>query len=168
MDLLIILLRIVHIFAGVLWVGAAWLGVFFLEPAVRALGPDGGKFMTYISTARRYPVVISVAAILTLVAGWSLFVILRWDLIGAKGLVFAAGGVLALVAGAIGGGIVGPTSTKMARLGTEIAGAGKPPTREQGAEIAALQARLHTSGLWNAVFASLALLAMAIARWFPG
>lgn len=38
MNIFIILLRIVHIFAGVLWVGSAIFYFVFVEPTVKGLG----------------------------------------------------------------------------------------------------------------------------------
>ena len=42
---LLILLRIVHIFAGALWIGSAILYLFFIKPSVKAIGPAGPQFM---------------------------------------------------------------------------------------------------------------------------
>lgn len=166
MEILIALLRTLHIFAGVFWVGAAWLLTFFLGPTALALGPDGGKFMGYLNTQRRLPIAISVAAVLTVLAGWALFFIVWGPVFNtSKGLAFAVGGVLGLIALGIGGGIVGPTSLKVTRLGGDIARAGKPPSPEQMAEMGALQKRLTTASLWNSIFTSFALLFMALARY---
>jgi len=167
MEYVTIILRLIHIFAGVLWVGAAWIGYFFLEPTVRALGPDGGKFMGYMVTSRRYSVVLMIAAILTILAGWSLW-FMRYgvpSLQTGPGLAFAIGGVVGLAAAAVGGGLVGPASARMGALGREIAAGKKPPTPEQASEMASLQARLHTGGLWTAILTTIALFLMAIARY---
>jgi hypothetical protein len=167
MEIVTIILRIVHIFAGVFWVGAVWIGVFFLEPTSRALGADGGKFLGHLVSVRRYPIYLSIAAVLTLLAGWILF-FMRYGIAGLQtgpGLAFAIGGILGLIAGGFGGGVVGPTSSKLAALGQEIAQGGKPPTPEQLAQLSALQSRLRRGNVWTAVFASLALLLMALARY---
>ncbi len=167
MDIVTIILRIIHIFSGVLWVGAAWVGALFLEPTARALGPDGGRFMGYMVTNRRYAIYISVAAVLTLLAGWTLF-FMRYGIAGLStgpGLTFAIGGILGLIAGGVGGGVVGRASNRLSALGGEIARGGKPPTPEQAAELAALQAQLRSGGVWTAILTSLAVLAMAIARY---
>ncbi|MBI4673054.1 MAG: hypothetical protein HY741_15475 [Chloroflexi bacterium] len=167
MDILFLLLRVIHIFASVFWVGSAWLLTFFLGPAAQALGPDGGKFMGLLTTRYRLPIYISIAAGLTVLAGLIMYFI--WYGIAAlgtpDGLTFAIGGVIGLVAAGIGGGLVGPTSLKIARLGEEMARAGKPPAPGQIAEMNALQKRLSTASLWSAIFVSLSLLLMAIARY---
>ena len=167
MEIITIVLRIIHIFSGVAWVGGAWAFVFYVEPTVHFLGPDGGKFMNYFINVRRYPVYATTAAVLTVLAGWTLW-FLRYgvpSLQTGAGLTFAIGGVLGLIALGVGGAIVGPTATKLSALGQEIAKGGKPPTPEQGAQIAAYQARMSSAGLWAAILAALAVLCMAIARY---
>jgi uncharacterized membrane protein len=167
MDILTIVLRIIHIFAGVFWVGSAWLFAFFLGPATQALGADGGKFIGHLVNKMRLTVYITVSAILAVLAGLILF-FLHYGIAGLStptGLVFGIGGVFGLVGLGIGGGLVGPTSLKLTQLGGEIARAGKPPTSAQQAEMSTLQKRLSSASLWNAIVVSLALLTMAAARY---
>lgn len=167
MDILTIVLRIVHIFSGVFWVGSAWMFEFFISPTVEALGPDGGNFMGYLMTRRRMGIFITIAAVLTVLAGWTLFFI-HYGIAGLStpvGVTFALGGIIGIVALAVGGAVTGPTASKMSKLGGEIAAAGKPPTPEQQAEMGKLQKRLKTAGLWTAILTSLALLMMASARY---
>lgn len=167
MDYLVILLRILHIFGGVAWVGAGWMVVFFIEPAVSALGPEGGKFMNYIATVRRYPVYISAAAGVTLIAGLLLYGI-KWGPVWntPRGLTFLIGGIFGIAAGVVGG-MVGGVTGRMMALGGEIAKQGKPPSADQSAQMRALQERLRSLGRISAVLASIALLCMASARYIP-
>ena len=46
MDLYLIVLRALHIFAGVFWVGAALMFFFFVEPTTKKLGPQAGPVET--------------------------------------------------------------------------------------------------------------------------
>jgi uncharacterized membrane protein len=167
MDILSIILRIMHIFGGVFWVGSAWMLAFFLGPAVQAVGPDGGKVMGYLMEKMRLSVYISGAAVVTVLAGLVLF-FLHYGIAGLStpvGLAFGVGGVFGLVALGIGAGMVGPLSLQLTRLGGEIARAGKPPSAEQMSQMASLQKRLGSASLWNAVITSLSLLMMASARY---
>ncbi|MCC7163230.1 MAG: hypothetical protein IT331_12110 [Anaerolineae bacterium] len=164
MDLLFILLRLIHIFAGVFWVGAAWIGALFLEPTARALGPDGGKFLSHMATVRRYSIYIMVSAVLTILAGWGLW-FMRYGMpsLGtSSGLAFFIGGIAGLIAMGIGAG-TGSAATGMTRLGSEIAQQGKPPTPEQQGQMRELQGRMRQFGIWTAVLTSIALFLMAIA-----
>ncbi len=165
MDILTLILRVVHIFAGVFWVGAAWIGAIYLEPTVRALGPEGGKFMGHLVGTRKYSIAIMIAAVLTLLAGFALFFMLYGGA-GMRtnaGMTFGIGGVIGLIAGAAGG-MVGAASARLTRLGATIAQQGKPPSPEQQTELRGLQGRLRTFGLATAILTSIALFAMAIAR----
>lgn len=55
MDVWAVVLRIVHIVAVVLWVGAAGLFFFYLEPAINKLGPDGEKFVDEVVSRATAP-----------------------------------------------------------------------------------------------------------------
>lgn len=165
MDIIVIILRILHIFGAVAWVGGAWLFVFFVEPTVSTLGPDGGKFMNYFVTVRRYPVYLTTAAAVTLIAGLLLFGI-KWGPVWntSKGLTFLVGGLFGIAAGAVGG-MTGASAGRLIKLGGEIAKQGKPPSQAQAAEMRALQERMRSLGQITAVLTSIALLAMAVARY---
>lgn len=167
MEIVTIVLRLLHIIPAVFWVGAAWITTFFIEPTATEAGQEGGKFLGQLMTGRRLSVYITVAAILTVLAGWTLW-ILRYGVASLStptGLGFAIGGVFGLIGLAIGGAVTGPTANRMARLAVELGAAKRPPTPEQAAQLAALQSRLRTASLWSAIFASLALLLMATARY---
>lgn len=164
---LLIILRILHIFAGVLWVGAAWMVVGFLEPTASALGNDGGKFLGYMVRVRRFPMVIAAAGGLNVLVG----AILYWNRFGginlgtASGLAFSIGAVCAITALAIGGGRVAPTTYKLVDLGTAIAKAGKPPAPEQLSELQRLQRILKRDGTAVAILLAITLLGMASGRY---
>lgn len=164
---LVILLRILHIFAGVLWVGAAWMFVGFLQPTAAALGNDGGKFLGYMVLARRFPMVIASAGGLNVLAG----ILLYWNKFGGinlsttSGLVFSISAVAAIIALAIGGAVTARDSVKMANLGAAIAKAGKPPTPEQIAELHSLQETLKQASIAVAILLAITLLGMASGRY---
>ncbi|HZQ10533.1 MAG TPA: hypothetical protein VFD70_28400 [Anaerolineae bacterium] len=162
MEIVTIILRIIHIFAGIAWVGGAWLFVFFVEPSLEALGPDAGKFMSYMVNVRRYPIYITTAAALTLLAGWTLWFLRYRGLQTAADWTFAIGGIFGLIAGFIGGAVVGRAAGQLTALGAEIGRGGKAPTPEQRTQMTALQTQMKSAGLWTAIFAALAVLCMAI------
>ncbi len=76
MDPLMIVLRLLHIGAGVLWVGAAWMLYLFVMPTMQALGPETARtFTTYMLRRRRLAHAILIATVLTVGAGVILLVI---------------------------------------------------------------------------------------------
>jgi uncharacterized membrane protein len=167
-DVLQIVLRVVHIGAGILWVGSATFVLLFVEPTVHALGPQGGQFMSHMTAARKMPAIFAGSAILTIVAGIWLY----WrdtngfdlDIVTtAPGIGFGVGGVAAILAFVIGLFVVRPRVERMGELGGAMA-AGSP-TSEQVQEMGTLQASLRSISIFNEVLLVVAVVAMASARF---
>ena len=66
-------LRIVHIIAGVLWVGGAALFFFYIEPTINKLGPDAEKFVGEMIERRKVPVYFITVSTVTVLAGVILY-----------------------------------------------------------------------------------------------
>jgi uncharacterized membrane protein len=166
----LIVLRIVHILAGVFWAGAAIMLAAFLEPTARALGPDGGKFMQRLTGQMRLTLFILLAAFLNILSGLGLYWILsggfqvRW-LTSSLGLSLTIGALAAIVTFILGLAVTRPTLLRMGALGQEIQSAGGPPKPEQMAEMQALQKRLATAGRIGAVLLVIAVIGMSVARY---
>ena len=170
MNIYVIVLRILHIFAGMFWVGAAWMITFFIEPVSSALGPDAQKFMQRLMGQGRLSIYISVAALVNVLTGallyWKDSAGLSMAWMGTPvGTGFTVGAILGIVALIVGSAVTGPASARLAKLGSEIQAGGKPPTPDQLGAIQKVQARLKVSGRWSALLTGLALLAMSIARY---
>src|SRR5258708_1389769 len=142
----VVILRIAHITAGVLWVGTSMFLVIVLEPTIKAAGAEGGRFMSRLG-AGNMPKVISAAAGTTILAGILLYihniVFIGGDWAKAgPGLGFGIGAVFG-IAGRLGGaGMVGPLTKKMGALGKEITASGGMPSPDQMQQMAALSERL--------------------------
>lgn len=165
------LLRIVHIFAGSLWIGAAISYLFFFKPSVEAIGPAGPKFMQNLAERRKYPLFMLSTSLLTVLAGGALYLLasgglnLAWIKTG-PGLGFTIGSLAALVAFLVGGMGIGPTSAKMGALGQQIAASGGKPTPEQISTLQALEKKLSRAELIDFVMLAIAMLTMATARYW--
>ncbi len=72
MDVLMIILRILHIFSGIFWVGTNFFMVLFLVPSLRLAGPAGGTVMGKLTTSR-FSLTIGLAAIITVLAGLTMY-----------------------------------------------------------------------------------------------
>jgi hypothetical protein len=168
---LMILLRMVHIFAGGLWIGAAISYLFFFKPSVQAIGPAGPKFMQTLAERRKYPVFMLISSLLTVLAGGALYLYasggfnLAWIKTGA-GLGFTIGSLAALVAFFVGGFGIGPTSAQMGTLGQQIGASGGGPTPEQISTLQALEKKLARAELVDFVMLVIAMLTMATARYW--
>jgi hypothetical protein len=170
MDLTIVtVLRLVHILGGIFWVGTAMLFIGFIEPAVRAMGPEGGKFMQRLAQTRLFAV-IPVAAGLTTLTGLALFWWaswgLQWNWIGsARGLTFTLSSLAGVLAAVIGAAVSMPAASRMETLGREMAMAAAGPTTDQLARMAALEARGAQAGMIGFVLLIVSAAGMAVARY---
>ncbi len=167
MNALIIVLRTIHIVAGVFWLGGAMVGTFVLGPAVAATGETGRNFMDYLVTKARLSTRMSGAAGVTVLAGAILYWIdshgftSPWTTSGA-GLGFGIGAILAL-AGMGLGTVVGSQGRKIGR--TAAAAQGKP-SDAQLAEMRAAQAAMSRASTWSTALLILSLVCMATARYW--
>jgi uncharacterized membrane protein len=167
--MLLIALRVVHVLGGVFWAGALLFVVFFLEPAVRAAGPDGARVMQGLQK-RHYLEVVPAVAVLTLLSG----LFLDWRDFGrlypgpgASGveLALGIGGLAALVALALGLAVLRPSALRMGALGAELAQSAPERREGLGAEMGRLRDRMRQSGRWVAALLGIAVVGMAIARY---
>lgn len=170
MDTYMVVLRVVHILAGIFWVGAALTTLLFIQPTARELGPAAGPFMMHLAGRKRLIDFVLSAAGLTVLAGllmyWRVSGGLDPDWIGtAPGLSLTVGALCAIAAFAIGGSIVRPTIMANLAIGRAVAESGGPPTPEQAAELQALQRRSIAAGKAIVPLLIVAVIGMAAARY---
>jgi uncharacterized membrane protein len=170
MDWYQITLRVVHIFAGVFWVGTAIFFFFFIEPSVKELGNTGEKFMGHLVEKKKMPIVITATAALTVLAG----ILLYWRdsdgfdldwITSGPGLAFTVGGVAAILAFAAGLVFIKPAVDRMGAIGREIAMVGGPPTDAQASEMQQIATKLTLIGRIDFVLLTVAVVTMATARF---
>lgn len=170
METLRIALRLVHIFSGTLWVGAALFVTLFLEPTVRMAAAEGGRFMERLVTQTPFPKYMTVASLLTVITGVTLYGLdsgfgLNW-ISSREGLVFTLGSVTGLVAYATGQFVISPTAQRIGALGQEMVMVGGPPSSGQMAEMSTLQIRAARFGRIELVLMVISVAGMAGARLF--
>lgn len=168
---LILLFRLVHVVAGILWGGAAIYYVFFVKPSVAAIGAAGPQFMHNLMERRKLPAFMLSTSLLTVLAGGLLY----WSSSGGfniawitsgPGLGFTIGSLAALVAFLFGTFVIGPTSGQLGGLGAQIAASGKGPTSDQAARMQALEQRLIFAERVDFIMLAVAMLTMATARYW--
>lgn len=169
MDILMIILRIIHIFAGVFWVGVSIFNVRFLQPTVQATGSEGQAVMRYLTSHTRFTVTMYTVATLSLLSGllmyWNLFHF-RLDAISkGYGLVLTIGGIAGLIAWVIAIFFVRRTLSQMQAIGKAIQGQGGPPTPEQAAGLQEASRQMVQLGQAGVAFMIIAVLAMSIAQY---
>lgn len=165
MTYLIWLLRIIHIGAGVFWVGGSLIMTFFVAPSLAAMGESGQKFIGHLMNNLKFSRRMSAASGSSILAGLILFWLdgrageawLRSDF--ATGLSIGAG--FAFI-GFVAGMLFGRTTRAMTQLGAQIQG---KPTPEQLTQIQNTQKRQSTYSVISTVTLILAVIFMAIARY---
>ena len=166
MNYLVIALRIIHIVAGVFWVGGVLIMTFFISPTIGATAEAGQKFVGHLMNNLKFSNRMSAAAGITILAGFILYWIdsdgftSAWMNSGA-GRGFGIGASFAL-AGLILGILLGRATKAMAQLGAQIQG---KPSAGQMAEIQSLRKRQATYANLTAAALLLAVTFMAIARY---
>jgi len=166
----LLVLRLLHIGCGVMWAGTVIFLAFFVDPAIEASGPQGAKVMQQLLKTNRFPIVIMILAIVTVVAG----VLLIWKvsdglqsawLASENGKVLTGGAVMAIAAFIIGFIINRPAGARIAKIGKEIALTGTPPTESQLGEIKRLGRKLAIATKIMAFLLILAIVGMSAFRY---
>jgi hypothetical protein len=126
--------------------------------------------MDHLTRVRRLPQSLLGAGVVTILSGFALY----WrDSVGSgaawmaspTGMVFGAGGVLAVLAILIGVVINVPTAKRLGEYMASIQASGSPASADQKGVLLALQARLAIAGRTVAALLVLATAAMALARY---
>ncbi len=168
---LLIVLRLVHVVAGILWSGAAVYYLFFIKPSVKAIGASGPQFMTNLVERRKLPIFMISTSLLTVLAGGILFwfssggFLADW-LTSGPGIGFTIGALAALVAFLFGTFGIGPTSAQLGALGGQIAASGLGPTSEQAARMQSLEKRLGLAEQVDFIMLVISMVTMATARYW--
>jgi uncharacterized membrane protein len=165
----ILFLRLVHILAGIFWVGAAFIVAGFLVPTVRATGREGARFMQHVMQQRRLPVYIGIAMLLTLLSGFMLYGRIMAASGGAwagsaSGIGYGVGGLAAVLGALVGILVSGAAGRRMAAIGGQAAQSGGL-SAEQQKEMERLQARMTVGSRAAAALVAIAAAAMATSRY---
>lgn len=163
-------LRVIHIVCGVYWAGTLLFVATFLEPSIRAVGPDGAKVMQALMR-RRYLDVMPVVALLTILTGLDLYrrVSAGFSMVwitSRPGMSITIGAVAALIAFAVGVGVMRPAAKKIGPLGQTTQQLPEGPERDvRLAELQGLRRRTALAGRWVAGLLAIAVIGMAAARY---
>lgn len=166
MNYLVIALRIIHIVAGITWVGGTLIMTFFIGPTIGATAEAGQKFVGHLMNNLKFSNRMSAAAGLTILAGFILYWIdsngftSAWMSSGA-GRGFGIGAGFALI-GFIFGLLIGRTTNAMAQLGAQFRG---QPSPEQMSQMQSIRKQQATYSNISATALILAVIFMAIARY---
>ncbi len=101
-QIVIVILRLLHVTAGMFWVGSALTTSFLVLPTVRATGPAGGQFFGEFMRRSRYHYLMLVSGLVTIASGlalyWDFYAGLAWSLSNpGPETIFGLGGLIAIV-----------------------------------------------------------------------
>jgi uncharacterized membrane protein len=169
MDLAI--LRLIHIGAGVFWVGAFYTFFLFVQPTAMSVGPAGQQFMYGLLHHRRFSVILLAAAITTVLAGiWLLWLTtdgLRLELLFDNSrLGFTIGGTAAILTLGVGVSYVFPRTRIIERVLGGFIGEGRPPSDDERAQLMTVGSEARAAGRWVVAGLAIAVLCMATARYW--
>jgi len=166
MNYYLLFLRILHIGAGVYWVGSTLLYAFIIAPALRETKGSGQKFIDYLITKKRFGTESAGAGGMAGLAG----ILLYWHdsqgltstwMHGNAGIGFTVGAVFGLIAFIFG--ILTDRKLKtMAILREEI---GDTPSEERTTQLQLLDKQVSTYLNICAGTLSLSVWIMAVSRY---
>lgn len=170
MDLVLLLLRLIHVVSGILWVGFGVFTPLMLAPALAEVGPEGGKVMAALQR-RGLTTLLPILALATMLSGFWLY----WRVSGGSlsafvasrtGLTLAIGGLLSVLAYALGMTITRPAMMRANAALQSLASAATAEERESiQVTVGRLRSRSARVSRWIAVMLLLAAASMAVGRY---
>ena len=168
------LMRLVHILAGIFWVGATLFLAGFLVPAIQAVGPSARPVMSRLMQQRRLQLWINISMTLAILAGLVLFAMDSKASGGGfgrsgMGITLSIGALLAIAAAGVDGAMSRPARKRLGELAQRMdavqRGGGGAPSADLVAQAAPLQAKLARSLNIMSWLLVLSATTMAIARY---
>lgn len=172
-ELLVAVLRLIHVFGAVFWAGGSFFMVSFVEPTSIKTGEAGQKFMQHLGLKTRLSPAMAGAGLFTILSGLILYYRIFQDDFSAAmasgyGISLSLGALFGFVAWIAGYFFQARATARMKALSKEIATNNGPPTPDQLAEMQALAKNLSLGGRISATLLTLALIGMAAAEAFLG
>ncbi len=169
MNLEMVAMRLIHIGLGVFWAGAIFFIVLFLEPSVRAAGPDGARVMQGLQQ-RKLLTIMPAAAALTILSGialyWRASVGFNTNWMTSRiGVSLTTGAVASIVAFFVGVFVMRASQLEAGRLAARAQQSEGEAQADLMAQVQVLRLRARTSARWVAALLTVAVATMAVARY---
>lgn len=165
-NVIVLLLRFLHIFAGIAWAGAGFLALTVISPYIAKMQVQGGGMSSFYQTSR-WSAFMGAAGGITVLAGLILY--FGRSLFGWATMVFSQAGTTVLTIGAVagvlallhGGAILSRKQRQFGEFAASITGA---PTADQRAQLAKLMQDLQMHTYISFALVLISVIGMAIAR----
>ena len=166
-QIFMMILRVLHIGAGLFWVGSVFFMTRFILPAIQEAGPEGGKFSAVLMRGGRVQRAMMESAGVTIIAGLIMYgrYIMQTDGVWARSTVamgLGVGAIAAIAAFVLGVTINVPASRRIMAI---MASSGSPLSTEQLAEIGRLRGRLASTSRIVLVLLTVAVISMSVSRY---
>jgi hypothetical protein len=168
MDILLVVLRLLHILAAFLWIGLSVTLVLFVAPAAAKAGASGLRFMKSLLTNTSLSTAIAAASGLTVLAGILLYLVgnSASHFSTAGNIVLGIGAVLGILASLHGGMATGRASSSMGEALVQYVPDGDQPIPPEGLAILGERAaKLAVHTRISLVLMIVALVCMGSARY---
>ena len=165
----ILVLRLLHVLAGIFWMGSGLFTGLFLIPALALAGTPPGPLFAALGKKRLFAA-LPLAAAVTVLSGLRLMWVTSGGSFGAyvatpMGRTFALGGAAAVLAFAVSAIFARPSSQRAGAIGATLATLSGDERARAATEMAKLQRRGEVAGRFSLLFMVLAGMAMAVARY---
>lgn len=169
-NALMVVLRLIHIIAGIFWVGTVFLLAWFLLPAQRTTGMAGLSFVEELMMRKKLRIYLILTMVLTILSGLTMYAHYMMASHGewassTMAKVLGFGAVCGIIAGGVGASSGKRMGMKMIAMGNEIRGSGGSPSPAQQAQLDALQNKAAGEMKLVAALLVIAVAAMASARY---
>ena len=170
MNILIIILRILHIVAGISWAGGAVHYFLFIGPTAKATRPESQKFMGYLMEQKRWTSFMSTMSLVTILAGAGLYYRLgrvNWGWVATgPGIAFTIGALAGILLFGVGHLMLGPRVNRLGQISQEVQSNGGSASTQQAAQLSQLQKEIEIIGKVDFAMILIALLTMSTARYW--
>lgn len=164
---LIIVLRAIHILAGVIWAGGALALVLFFGQEAFAEGDNSASGLQGMRAAqKRIAIATGISALLAVLAGMALFGMLHARPQTTGDMVLSAGALAALLSFPAGGMIGGPAKRYLAKLADVLTTENRTASPGEIVEIESARARVRLAAEVAAALLTVTVLCMATWRYF--
>lgn len=169
-SILMVVLRLIHIIAGVFWVGTVFLIAWFLMPAQRATGMAGLTFVEELMLRKKLRIYLIVTMAFTILSGLTMYARAmmlthgQWSS-STMARVLGFGALCGIVAGGIGASSGRRVGLKMVAIAEDIRNSGGSPSPAQQAELDTIQNKAAGDMKLVAALLVIAVAAMASARY---
>jgi len=170
MAVVMLILRLIHIPCGIYWAGATFVLASHITPTVKAIAPDGQKFMAYFSGKANISGWLGVTASLTFLSGATMYFLnfqTKYPPSTVQGIAILTGAILGTLAWGHGATAQRKAIENMQKLGMQIASQGKPPTPEQAAEMGVMSGKIERNGQILAIMLGITVILMATFQYIP-